>query len=447
MMKRDGSSDHRENALTPKKSVTSLAIYYVKWIGIASIVGVGCGIASAGFLAALAWVTDFRITHSWLLYLLPVGGLVVGLVYHTYGRSVEGGNNLIIDEFHDPKSVIPFRMAPLVLFGTILTHLFGGSAGREGTAVQMGGSIADQLAHRFKMNHNERRTLLMAGMAGGFGSVFGVPFAGMIFGLEVLAVGRLHLWGILECAVAAFVAHHVTLAFGIHHAIYSHPAIPDLTAVTALAAIFAGMLFGVAARLFAILTGQVSRIAKSTIPYLPLRAMAGGAIISLIFFFSPMLTRYAGLGVPIIIESIQNPVMVYDWLGKLVLTALTLGVGFKGGEVTPLLFIGSTLGNALSGLLPLPLPLLAATGFVAVFAGAANTPFACTVMAMEIFGPNIWPFAALACFASYAVSGHHGIYHAQRSHPHKSRSSGRTTKMFKFLFRRPSLDETRTDGN
>ena len=148
---------------------------------------------------------------------LPLGGLAVGLVYHFFGRSIEGGNNLIIDEFHDPVSVIPFRMAPLVLVGTVLTHLFGGSAGREGTAVQMGGSIADQFTHIFKLNRADRRTLLMAGMSGGFGSVFGVPFAGAIFGLEVLTVGRLHLWAIVECTVSAFVAHYVTLEIGRAH--------------------------------------------------------------------------------------------------------------------------------------------------------------------------------------------------------------------------------------
>lgn len=399
--------------------------------------GIGCGLASAAFLALLEAISGFRNSHAWLLYLMPLGGLLVGTVYHAFGRKVEGGNNLIIDEFHDPKAVIPFRMAPLVFIGTIVTHLFGGSAGREGTAVQMGGSIADQLTHLFKMNRDERRTLLMAGMSGGFGSVFGVPFAGMIFGLEVLAIGRLHLWGIVECAVAAFVAHYVTLAFGIHHTIYNQPAIPELTAFTGLSTVAAGIIFGLAARLFALLSDHISRISKSKIPFLPLRAFLGGGLISLLFFFAPVLTRYAGLGVPIIVESMKNPVMPYDWIGKLVLTALTLGVGFKGGEVTPLLFVGATLGNALSGFLPLPLPLLATLGFVAVFAGAANTPFACTVMAMELFGPNVGLLAAIACFASYSVSGHHGIYHAQPIHVPKSRYASRTLEIINDLFRKP----------
>lgn len=425
--------------------IKSLSRYYVKWIFLSGLVGIACGIASAVFLFILEETTRVRESHSWLLYLLPIGGLIVGGAYHVFGRKVEGGNNLIIDEFHDPQTVIPFRMAPLVLLGTIFTHLFGGSAGREGTAVQMGGSIADQFTHIFKMDRAERRTLLMAGMAGGFGSVFGVPFAGAIFGLEVLAIGRLHLWGIVECAVAAFVAHYVTLTLGIHHTQYVHPIVANLqlTSVTGLYAALAGVIFGLAARLFAFLTDHIKDFSKSKIPYLPLRVFVGGAVISAIFFLFPLIARYAGLGVPIIVDSLKTDLPMYDWLGKLALTALTLGVGFKGGEVTPLLFVGATLGNALSHVIPIPLPILAAMGFVGVFAGAANTPFACTIMAMELFGPDIAVFAAFACFASYAVSGHHGIYHSQKIHIPKTKYASRTVEFIQFLFRRPPLENPR----
>jgi H+/Cl- antiporter ClcA len=417
-----------------------IARYYVKWISIAALVGVGCGIASGVFLLLLDGVTSTRLSHPRLLLLLPLGGLFVGWAYHQFGKSVEGGNNLIIDEFHDPQAVIPFRMAPLVLLGTLVTHLFGGSAGREGTAVQMGGSIADQFTQFFKMNRDERRTLLMAGMSGGFGSVFGVPFAGTLFGLEVLAIGRLHLWGVVECAVSAFIAHHVTLALGVHHTEYPRLLTGHhLSIVSVSSAIGAGILFGLAARLFAFFSDQISKFSKSKIPLLPVRVLVGGLIVSGVYLLVPIATRYSGLGVPILVESIKAPVPLYDWFGKLILTALTLGVGFKGGEVTPLLFVGATLGNALSGFLPLSLPLLASMGFVAVFAGAANTPIACTVMAMELFGPGIGAFAALACFASYAVSGHHGIYHSQRTHIRKNQFASRTTEYFSLLFKRPDL--------
>jgi H+/Cl- antiporter ClcA len=426
--------------LKPKNSQQSVFRHYSKWISISTVVGICCGGASAIFLAALEFTTHFRESNPWLLFLLPVGGLIVGSLYHFFGKQVEGGNNLIIDEFHDPKQVIPLRMAPLVLIGTILTHLFGGSAGREGTAVQMGGSIADQFTHLFKMNGDERRTLLMAGMSGGFGSVFGVPFAGSIFGLEVLASGRLHLWAIVECAVAAFVAHYTTLAMGIHHTAYSHPEVAGLTTSAIPVALVAGISFGLAARLFALLTEGIKTFSKLVVPYLPLRALVGGSIISLIFFLLPMSARYAGLGVPIIIDSLKMPLPLYDWFGKLSLTALTLGMGFKGGEVTPLLFVGATMGNALSHILPISLPILACMGFVGVFSGAANTPFACTIMAMELFGPDMALYAAIACFASYAVSGHQGIYHSQKTHVQKTKYAGRVLHFLKLSMKRPPLE-------
>jgi len=326
------------------------------------------------------------------------------------------------------------------LLGTLLTHLFGGSAGREGTAVQMGGSIADQLTHVFKINPGERRTLLMAGMSGGFGSVFGVPFAGTFFGLEVLAVGRLHLWALLECAIAAFVAHYVTLALGVHHTRYISPEIPALSLMNVLVVIVAGIAFGGAARLFAMLSEQIGGVSKKIVKYLPWRAVIGGAIISLLYFAAPLLTRYAGLGVPYIVSSLKTSVPIYDWLGKLTMTALTIGTGFKGGEVTPLLFIGSTLGNALAQFLPLSLELLGCLGLVGVFAGAANTPFACTLMAMELFGPGIAVYAAIACFASYAVSGPRGIYRSQRVHVPNGSYVSRSADFIRHLFRRPPLN-------
>ncbi len=424
-----------------QKKITDWIKYYLRWILISILIGTLCGSASALFLSVLEETTKFREAHIWLLHFLPLGGLAVGLVYHFFGRSVEGGNNLIIDEFHDPVSVIPFRMAPLVLIGTILTHLFGGSAGREGTAVQMGGSIADQFTHIFNLNRDDRRTLLMAGMSGGFGSVFGVPFAGAIFGLEVLAVGRLHLWAIVECTISAFVAHYVTLAWGIHHTQYISPEIPMSASPTWLYAVFAGIAFGLAARIFAFFTDQIKALSKKIIPYLPLRAFVGGGIIAIVFFVLPQSVRYSGLGVPIIVDSLKTPLPLYDWLGKLLMTAATLGTGFKGGEVTPLLFVGATLGNALSHIIPLSLPLLAAIGFVGVFAGAANTPFACTIMAMELFGPNIFVYAALASFAAYAVSGHHGIYHIQHIHIPKKQHVSRILDFLNFLFRKPPLTE------
>ena len=394
-------------------------------IALSAAIGLLSGFASALFLFALDVTTRYREANLKLIYFLPLAGLLVGLLYKRYGARVDNGNNLVIDELHNPKSVIPLRMAPLVFISTIVTHLVGGSAGREGTAVQMGACIADQFSitkqkrSKIHIHSVERRKLLMIGMSAGFGSVFGVPFAGTIFGMEVLSIGKIEWSVLIECAVATFVAHKITLACGIHHTPYTSPFIPSLSLSSVVSVIASGLIFGVVARMFVWLTEEVKTISKKVFPNLPIRSLFGGLIVATVFVCLPVTLRYSGLGVPVIVSATQQPLPRYDWIGKAVLTALTLGTGFKGGEVTPLLFIGATLGNALGQLLPVAFSLLAAVGLVSVFAGAANTPLACTLMAMELFGPQIMIYAAISTYSAYLLSGHRGIYTAQRIHHHK----------------------------
>lgn len=391
-----------------------LFLHLVKWLLIAAAVAVLAGTASAGFLYALDWATRTRMAHAWLIWLLPVAGFVVGWLYLRYGSSVEGGANLLIDEIHDPKKIIPLRMAPLVLGGTLISHLFGASVGREGTAVQMGGALADQLTHMFRLNNEDRRIILMAGISAGFASVFGTPLAGAIFGLEVLAIGRLRYEAMLPCLAAAVIADQVGLLWGVHHTHYAVPLIPALSAWTLCAMVLAGVLFGVTGKLFAQSTHGLSGLMKRWIGYAPLRPLMGGLVVAIAVWLIGT-DKYIGLGIPTIIDALKEPLPAYDFLGKMAFTIVSLGTGFKGGEVTPLFFIGATLGNALGPLLHQPVTLLAAIGFVAVFAGAANTPIASTLMAMELFGAEIGVYAAIACVVAYLFSGHAGIYRAQRS--------------------------------
>jgi H+/Cl- antiporter ClcA/PII-like signaling protein len=404
-----------------------LLIDLLRWVPVAGLAGVMAGSASAFLLVSLTWATDFRESHIWMILFLAPAGLLVGYLYKYLGSTVEAGNNMILEEVHDPRAVIPIRMTPLILLGTILTHLFGGSAGREGTAIQTGASLADQLTRPFRMVASDRRILLMAGISAGFASVFGTPLAGAVFGIEVLAIGKLSYDAIGPCFIAAFVGDLVTQAWGVHHTIYRVTSVPQLNVAGILSAMAAGIVFGLVAMAFAKATHGVGHIARRYIASAPFRPFVGGLIVTAAVFALGT-TKYIGLGIPTIVASFNSKLPVYDFAGKFAFTAVTLGASFKGGEVTPLFFIGSTLGNALSNILPLPASLLAGMGFVAVFAGAANTPISSTLMAMELFGHEAGAFAGIACVVSYLFSGHAGIYHAQRvgrsKHLHSAAEEG-----------------------
>ncbi len=400
--------------------------HLVQWTVLVVPVAVLAGSASAGFLWSLDHVTRLRWTHGWLLFLLPAGGLLVGWLYHAFGRDAERGNNLIMEEIHQPGGGVPARMAPLVLFGTLVTHLFGGSAGREGTAVQMGGSLAGSFARLCRIRAEHTRVLLMAGVAAGFGSVFGTPLTGAIFAMEVLVIGRMQYDALLPVLVAGIIGDYTCSAWGIHHTPY-HIAFADgpgrlvdgaLLAKTVLAA----ALFGLASRLFVGATHAVKNTAARLVPAAFLRPVLGGVLVIALVYVAG--TRdYLGIGVTspdpggvsILSCFTAGGATPWSWAWKLGFTAVTLGCGFKGGEVTPLFFIGAALGNALASALGAPVDLFAGLGFIAVFAGATNTPLACTMMGIELFGGGHAVYFAVACFVAYLFSGHAGIYAAQRA--------------------------------
>lgn len=397
--------------------------YVVKWALLLTPLSIAIGAACALFLWLLDRTTAARVAHPWLLYLLPLAGVPMVWLYDKLGRGSDKGNNLIIEEIHKPGGGVPARMAPMVLIATLATHLFGGSAGREGTAVQMGGSIASaygRLIPRF--NHADTRTLLMAGVAAGFAGVFGTPIAGAFFAIEVLALGQLSYTAIIPCLFAAILADRACHAFNIHHTVYHlTTSIPPDGGLLMLKVAGAAVLFGLTGMFFAELTHSLHRIFAFICRPTILRPLIGGSlIIALVHLLG---TRdYVGIGVvspepggvSILSAFHEGGAQPWSWWWKCLFTAITLSVGFKGGEVTPLFFIGATLGNTLAWLFHAPVELFAALGFVAVFAGATNTPLACTIMAVELFGPQNAVYFAVACFIAYLFSGHTGIYTTQR---------------------------------
>jgi H+/Cl- antiporter ClcA/PII-like signaling protein len=423
----------------------ALGAYFIKWVLIASPVGAIIGGSVALFLWGLEtvtwwrWKTDTALGLPWLLFLLPLAGIGIGWMYHLFGKSVEGGNNLIMEQIHEPGGGVPSRMAPLVLIGTLITHLFGGSAGREGTAIQMGGSIASTVARWCRFNEIDTRTLLMIGIAGGFGAVFGTPLTGAIFAVEVLAIGLVDFQSMLPCLIASVVGDWTTQRLGIRHTHYDIVAISHLNLVHAGSQLswlllgkvaVAAVAFGLASVVFAELAHGLHRAFKWAIPRPIFRPALGGVIvIALAFWIGP---DYLGIGVTpdprfphqiCILSCFQNGGATdWSWWWKILFTAVTLSSGFKGGEVTPLFFIGAALGNVMGRMLNAPVDLFAGLGFIAVFAGATNTPVACTIMGVELFasghpdliGSGFIVYAATACFVAYLLSGHSGIYLSQR---------------------------------
>jgi len=379
-------------------------------------IGVVAGAASALLIASLNWAGTVREHHRWLLTLLPLSGFAVGWVYWRYGGRATEGNNLLLEEIHDPQETVPLRMAPLVLLGTILTHLFGGSAGREGTAVQMGASLAEWLAELFT-EHKMRRSVLMAGIAGGFGGVFGTPWAGAVFGVEVLAVGWVGWSSVVEgigpCLIASFAGDLTVRLIGVHHTQYPVGVQPSLQPMNWVWAALAGAVFGLIARIFSTLEHGLTAWFKRAFTYPPLRPLVGGVLVALLIW-GLHAWQFAGLGIPGIVASFSTQQPWWVWAAKLGLTALTLGAGFKGGEVTPLFFIGAAAGSAMAPVISLSTGVLAAIGFAAVFAAAANTPITGLIMAMELFGPRTGLLAGAACAVAYLCSGPVGIYSSQQ---------------------------------
>ncbi len=386
--------------------------YLVKWLFLSAIVGILAGSASAFFLIFLDWVTEWRENHLWIIAFLPLAGLIIGLAYHYWGKEVVNGNNLLLEEFHSPKKLIPFKMVPLVLFGTLITHLFGGSAGREGTAVQMGAAISDQFSKLFRLNENDRKILLIIGISAGFAAVFGTPLAGAVFALEVMFFGKIKSDALLPSLITALIAHFSCTAWNVSHTQYSIPTVPEINMINLFWAALTGIIFGLSSWLFSKSMHFWTKLFASIIKYAPFRPLIGGIIIAIAIFLIGN-TKYIGLGIPVVISAFSENLNSYDFLLKILFTTFTIGAGFKGGEVTPLFFIGATLGNALVWFVPLPVALLAGMGFAAVFSGASNTPIACTLMGIELFGIESAIFIGIACLISYFFSGHTGIYTSQ----------------------------------
>ncbi|MEJ5963291.1 voltage-gated chloride channel family protein [Pedobacter immunditicola] len=426
----------------PPKEFYTLIKQLLRWTIFVVPVSIVIGSVIAFFLWLLHAATQFRFNHYWLLYFLPLAGLLIHFIYHYFGQPAAKGNDLILEQIHVSEGKIPKRMAPIILFTTIITHLFGGSAGREGTAVQIGGSIASMYGRWFKLKGIDMRMILTAGVAAGFGAVFGTPVTGAIFAIEVITIGRIKYDALLPALLAAVVGDLTINAWQVSHTQYQVAALSHFDILLVGKVMVASVVFGLASYLFIKMISEVKGFCSSIFSHKWMAPVFGGVIIIglTLLIGKP---DYLGLGVDApypgavtINSAFEGGADTWSWLWKTVYTAITLGTGFKGGEVTPLFYIGATLGNTLAAILNAPLSLFAALGFIAVFAGATNTPLACTMMGVELFGAEHVLLFAIACFTAYLFSGHSGIYGSQRITVSRSRYIHRKLRKYKLPFKK-----------
>lgn len=375
------------------------------------IVSIVMGIISAMFLRSLEFVTTLREGFHYLIFLIPIIGVLTAYTYSKYGNGSNRGNNLIIESVHKEVKV-PFRMAFLTFIFTVLTHLSGGSAGREGTAVQIGGALTNKVANIFKMEHKEKRILIMSGISAAFGSVFGTPLAGTFFGMEVCFIGKISYEAMIYCFISSYAANFVTESLGINHTVHLIKSVPSITIYTLLIVIISSILFGVFGRMFAkgihLVKGFYNKNIKNNI----YRAIVSSiAVLLVIVIFR--LYKFEGLSTWLIDSGFSGEVTILDPIKKLILTILTLGAGFQGGEVTPLFDIGASLGGAIGNLTNIEPSLLAAIGMICVFGSATNTPLTTIMLGINLFGGEAVPYYIIGAFISYYVIGHNGIYGAQ----------------------------------
>jgi H+/Cl- antiporter ClcA len=375
------------------------------------IAGVISGLSISFFLITLDFIVGIHFQIEYSVYALPFIGAILGWTHSFYGRAGKTDTGLILDEVREPIKTLPLQFAPLVYLSTLLTQFGGGSVGREGAAVQISASLCDQVSRKFKLDVSERKTLLIAGISAGFGAAIGTPFSGVLFGFELFGKREIKLRTFVHVLTATTIAFVISKWLPVPHLDLPHfdPQELHRDAGSIAAFILSPILFGLLVRSFFGANYFFKMILARASRHPPLRGFIGGTLLLILFKLFP-LASYEGLGIRGILEAFQTPASPWAAPIKLLLTALTLASGFKGGEFIPLFFIGATAGSSLQGLAGLHPTLLASLGCISMFGGAAKTPLACTLLAIELFGLSIAPFALFVVLGTRFLSGKKNLY-------------------------------------
>ncbi len=388
-------------------------VVLVKWLIFAALTGLSLGLVGTAFGKGVAMATAFRTNHPQILFALPFAGVLIVWMYQWERKQEHSSTNMVLDAIHAERE-IPLKTAPLIFISTILTHLFGGSAGREGAALQLGGSIGNFLGRILRIDENDRRVMIMAGMSAAFSALFGTPMAATVFSMEVVSVGIMHYAALVPCVVASYIAYAVACHFGLTGERFALSTLPDFNVINAGKILFLGLCCAAVSILFCVVLHKTEELFAKKIKNAFVRPLVSGVLIIVLTMILGT-TDYLGTGMQVVERAVVDRQVVWcAFLLKILFTAITLSGGFKGGEIVPTFFVGATFGCLMGQILHISPSLAAACGMAAVFCGVTNSPISSLLISLEMFGFEGAPFYFLAIAISYMQSGYYGLYRSQK---------------------------------
>lgn len=386
---------------------------FIKWLICSAIIGITCGAVGTAFHYSVEYVTQFRSGHSWIIFLLPAAGLLIVFLYRAGGIKHDKGTNLVIGSIRNPEYNVPFRMAPLIFITTVITHLFGGSAGREGAALQIGGSLGASIGKLIKMDDSDKHIMTLCGMSAVFAALFGTPVTAALFSVEVISIGILYYSALVPCILSATISYAITEKFHITPTYFILNQVPEMSLATGIRVIILSVAAAVLSILFCMSMQVIGKTFKKYLKNQYLRILVGGVLLVLLTL-AVRCNDYNGAGMNIIEQAIHGTAKPEAFILKLLFTCITIGCGFRGGEIVPSFFIGATFGCTLGSWIGLDPGFGAAMGLVCLFCGVVNCPLASLVLSIELFGASGILLFAIGCSVSYMLSGYYSLYSEQK---------------------------------